>query len=451
MQKRLIPIDELLLLINSGKAETDTLKDYHDSDIAEAFKKLELPIAKSLAKLLGAERISEILSYNEDAADFITELGSEEAADILENMESDDAAEVLSDIEEEKKDELLSLMDKDAADDVKMLDSYQEDEVGRKLSTSFVSVKQNSSVKEAMRQLIAQAEHCENIATIYAVDANDRYVGAIELNDLIIARNYIGLDEIIKRGYPSLSDTDKIPEIIGRLEDYNEDSIPVVDKNGVLLGIITHEDILEEANKQREEDYAKLAGLVESEDIDESLSKSLKKRLPWLILLLGLSMVVSTVVGLFENLVSQVAFIVCFQSLILGMAGNVGTQSLAVTIRVLSEDNVKNKRSLVFKEIRVGLVGGLCLGILSFLFVLGYLYLLKTLVFGQALFVAVCVGLALALSMLISSMVGTLVPLIFDKLKIDPAVASGPLITTINDLTAVIAYYGLAALFLSAM
>ena len=235
------------------------------------------------------------------------------------------------------------------------------------------------------------------------------------------------------------------------MEDYNEDSIPVVDKNGVLLGIITHEDILEEANKQREEDYAKLAGLVESEDIDESLSKSLKKRLPWLILLLGLSMVVSTVVGLFENLVSQVAFIVCFQSLILGMAGNVGTQSLAVTIRVLSEDNVKNKRSLVFKEIRVGLVGGLCLGILSFLFVLGYLYLLKTLVFGQALFVAVCVGLALALSMLISSMVGTLVPLIFDKLKIDPAVASGPLITTINDLTAVIAYYGLAALFLSAM
>ena len=202
-----------------------------------------------------------------------------------------------------------------------------------------------------------------------------------------------------------------------------------------------------------DDDYAKLAGLTAEEDLKEPLKESMKKRLPWLIILLGLGMVVSSVVGIFEKVVTALPIIMCFQSLILDMAGNVGTQSLAVTIRVLMDESLtgKQKLELVWKEMRIGLCNGGLLGILSFALIGLYIYLFKgkTLLFSYA--VSGCIGVALLLAMLISSAVGTCIPLFFKKINIDPAVASGPLITTVNDLVAVITYYGLSWLFLLKM
>lgn len=198
------------------------------------------------------------------------------------------------------------------------------------------------------------------------------------------------------------------------------------------------------------EDYAMLAGLTAEEDLSEPLKESMKKRLPWLLVLLGLGLLVSGVVGVFERVVSQLTLIMAFQSLILDMAGNVGTQSLAVTIRVLTDENLtfRQKTHLVSKEMKVGLCNGLILGVLSFLFVGLYIMLFKgkEVVFSFA--VSGCIGVSLVLAMLISSAVGTLIPLFFKRIKIDPAVASGPLITTVNDLVAVVAYYGLSWLLL---
>ena len=181
-----------------------------------------------------------------------------------------------------------------------------------------------------------------------------------------------------------------------------------------------------------------------------SLFQSIKKRLPWLLALLGLGIIVSTVVGAFEKVVAQLTMIMAFQSLILDMAGNVGTQSLAVTIRVLMDENLETsqKWNLVFKEMRVGLCNGLLLGIVSFVFIGLYIWQFKKYEVIFSFMVSACVGVALLIAMMISSMVGTLVPMFFHKMKIDPAVASGPLITTINDLVAVISYYGLAWLLL---
>ena len=194
-------------------------------------------------------------------------------------------------------------------------------------------------------------------------------------------------------------------------------------------------------------------GLTAEEDLKEPLKESMKKRLPWLIILLGLGMVVSSVVGIFEKVVTALPIIMCFQSLILDMAGNVGTQSLAVTIRVLMDESLtgKQKLELVWKEMRIGLCNGGLLGILSFALIGLYIYLFKgkTLLFSYA--VSGCIGVALLLAMLISSAVGTCIPLFFKKINIDPAVASGPLITTVNDLVAVITYYGLSWLFLLKM
>ena len=243
---------------------------------------------------------------------------------------------------------------------------------------------------------------------------------------------------------------EKIVDCIEQLKDYAEDSIPVLDDNKHILGVITAHDIVEVVDEELGEDYAKLGGLTAEEDLNETTLQSTKKRLPWLIILLFLGMGVSSVVGMFETVVAVIPIVICFQSLILDMAGNVGTQSLAVTIRVLMDENLKasDKVKLMFKEVRVGFSNGLLLGTMSFIFVGLYIFLFKGNTFGYSFLVSGCVGFSLLASMVISSLVGTLVPMFFSKIKVDPAVASGPLITTINDLVAVVTYYGMVWIFL---
>ena len=255
---------------------------------------------------------------------------------------------------------------------------------------------------------------------------------------------------MVATSYPYVYAEEDIDDCIEELKAYSEDSIPVLDNDNRLLGVITSSNIIDLVDDEMGEDYAMLAGLTAEEDLKEPLKESMKKRMPWLIVLLGLGMVVSSVVGVFENVVTQLPIIMAFQSLILDMAGNVGTQSLAVTIRVLMDESLtgKQKLELVFKEMRIGLCNGALLGILSFALIGLYIYFFKgkTLVFAYA--VSGCIGVALLLAMLTSSAVGTCIPLFFKKVGVDPAVASGPLITTVNDLVAVVTYYGLGWVFL---
>ena len=301
-----------------------------------------------------------------------------------------------------------------------------------------------------MHELVIQAGDNDNISTIYVVDEEDKFCGAIDLKDLIVARDYEELDDIISYSYPYLLDHEEISESIEKIKDYAEDSLPVLNSQKKIIGILTAQDVIEAVDEEMGEDYAKLAGLTAEEDLKETTAESMKKRLPWLIILLFLGMGVSTVVGAFEGVVAVLPIVICFQSLILDMAGNVGTQSLAVTIRVLMDEELtgKDKFTLIIKEMKVGFSNGLLLGIMSLIFLGAYIWLFKKYTIFSAFMIAGCVGVSLMVAMLISSMVGTLVPLFFNKIKVDPAVASGPLITTVNDLVAVITYYGLAWLIL---
>ena len=216
------------------------------------------------------------------------------------------------------------------------------------------------------------------------------------------------------------------------------------------MGVITAQDIVEVVDEEMGEDYARLAGLTAEEDLNEPLLRSMSKRVPWLIILLFLGLGVSTVVGLFEEVVSSLTLIVCFQSLILSMAGNVGTQSLAVTIRVLMDEQIGGRESLslIFKELRIGFFNGTALGAISSGLIGLYIWLLRGQDVSTAFATSGCIGLSMMVAMTVSSLTGTLIPMLFKKIKVDPAVASGPLITTINDLVAVVAYYGLAWLLL---
>jgi magnesium transporter len=446
-------VEEIVNLIRSDESNesiAEALEEYHDNDIAEAFEELESDERKKLCRILGAERASDMFSYIEDAGQYIEELELESAAQIIENMDADDAVDLLEDIDEDMQEKIVSMIDDESSRDIELILSYDEDEIGSLMTTNFIEIPNNVTVKQAMKSLIKQAEENDNISTIYTYDENGKFYGALDLKELILARVNDDLKELITTSYPFVRDHDLISDCLERIKDYAEDSIPVLNDENKIIGVITSQDIVEVVDDEMSEDYAKLAGLTAEEDLNEPLLDSLKKRMPWLFVLLLLGMCVSSVVGLFENVVSQLAIVVSFQSLILDMAGNVGTQSLAVTIRVLMDEEVspRQKLQLVFKEMRIGLANGFVLGILSFVFIGLYVMIIKGKPPVYAFSVSGCVGVALMLAMLISSMVGTAIPIFFHKMKIDPAVASGPLITTINDLVAVVSYYGLVWLLL---
>lgn len=442
-------VEEVLEIVRSPLNEDELcekLSDYHGRDIAGAMEQLTKEERKTLYPILDEEQIAEVFTYLEDVDQYLKELNLESAAKIISHMDSDDAVDVLEEIDDFIQEKLIQLLDDESSRDVQLILSYEDDEIGSQMTTNFIVIKNTLSIRQAMHELIRQAGDNDNISTIYVTDENERFYGAIDLNDLIIARESEALEDIISTSYPYVGDHDKISECIERIKDYEEDSIPIVTEQGRIIGIITAQDIVEVVDDEMGDDYAKLAGLTSEEDLNETTKESMKKRLPWLIVLLFLGIFVSSVVGIFETVVAVLPIVICFQSLILDMAGNVGTQSLAVTIRVLMDENLtaSQKVGLVCKEMRVGFSNGIFLGVMAFFLIGLYIWLFKKNPIGSAFLISGCVGIALVATMVISSMVGTLIPMFFHKIKVDPAVASGPLITTINDLVAVIVYYGLA-------
>lgn len=449
---------EILKIIRSNTSPAvmgGRLQDYHENDLADVMPKLTVQERCKLYRILDTDVLSDIFEYTdeENAAEYLNEMDVKKAAAILSKMETDALADVLNKVEKTKKKILIDLLEPEVRRDVEMIASFDEDEIGSRMTTNYIVITDKLTVKQAMSSLIEQAAKNDNISTIFVVTEQQKFYGAINLKELIIARRDDLLENLVVTSYPYVYAEESIDDCIEELKDYSEDSIPVLDNDNQLLGVITSASIIDLVDDEMGDDYAKLAGLTAEEDLKEPLKESMKKRLPWLIILLGLGMVVSSVVGIFEKVVTALPIIMCFQSLILDMAGNVGTQSLAVTIRVLMDESLtgKQKLELVWKEMRIGLCNGGLLGILSFALIGLYIYLFKgkTLLFSYA--VSGCIGVALLLAMLISSAVGTCIPLFFKKINIDPAVASGPLITTVNDLVAVITYYGLSWLFLLKM
>ena len=450
-------IQELLSLIRSKSKPSyikEELENYHDSDIAEVICYLTEEERKKLYRILGKERVSNVFTYLENVEDYIAELENETAADLIELMDADDALDVLQELEEEDKKQITSLMEKDALEDVRLLASFEDNQIGSKMTTNYIIVKKNDTIKSAMKHLIKYSKENDNIYTLFVKDENGKFYGSIDLKDLIRAREDDNLEDIIHTQYPYVYSTELIEECINDLKDASLDLYPVLNEKDELIGVITQDDLVEVVEDELTEDYAKLAGLHEAEEIDEPVFKSVKKRIVWLVCLLILGMFISLVVSQFETVIDGIPMIVFFQSVILGMSGNAGTQSLAVTIRGLMDEDLSRKKiaKMVFKEVRVGLTNGLILSIISFGAVSLFLYVRNTPILGEALrindllLIAGCVSGALIPAFILSSFIGCIVPIIFKKIKIDPAVASGPLITTLNDIVGIVSYYGLAML-----
>lgn len=444
-----LEITELIRSNLTPKRMQEKLSSYHENDIASTLELLTKSERTKLYQILDSETLADILEYSDHMVEYVQELTLRKKIDVFSRMETSDVVEVLRQLEKGERETLIDLLNPEVRSEVKLLSSFDEDEIGSVMSTNYIMVSDHVSVKEAMSELIRQAAENDNISTIYVVDQYGTFYGAIDLKDLIIAREGTDLKGIMTCSYPYVYARASIEDCIPQLMDYSEDSIPVLDNDNKLIGAITARDLVEVVGDELNEDYAKLAGLSAEEDLEEPIRLSVKKRLPWLFVLLAMGLGVSATVGLFESIVAQLPVIMCFQSLILDMAGNVGTQSLAVAIRVLMDKQItgKQKATLILKESRVGLANGLILGILSFI-VIGVYLVLKGNAISFAFAVSGCLGAAMVLAMLISSLSGTMIPIFFQKIGVDPAVASGPLITTVNDLVAVISYYGLSWIIL---
>ena len=443
---------QILNIVRSGASDEEMrelLSEYHENDIAGVFEELDAEERERLFDILGIEVISDIVPYLDDVGEYLSEIDADDAAEIIEQMDADEALEALEELDEQTRSEIFELIEDDQIkEEIELIDSYDEREFGSRMSTNFITLRRGISIREAMKTMIGEAAENDNIYTLFVVNEDNSFYGVIDLKDLIVARSEVELESLIYTNFPFVCDKDIVSENIERLRGYSEDMIPVLSsENGSVLGVITSKDIVELIDEERGDDYAKLAAMSAEQEPDETLFASMKKRVPWLIALLIMGLVVSAVVGVFEGVVDALPMIVSFQSLILGMAGNVGTQSLAVTVRSLGDEGDKSFKDhliTILKEVRVALLNGAILGVISFAIVSVYLFVFASyggaFVFGAA----GCVGLAMCFAMAISGFTGAAIPIGLYRLGVDPAVASGPLITTVNDLVAVISYYGLA-------
>ncbi len=444
--------NEIAAIIRSNHAPKrmqEELCAFHEKDIALTLPQLSREERLRLMRVLPLKMIAVVLEYAENNKAYFDLLGIRQKAGVLGYMEAGEAAELLQQLPKEERSSLLELVEPEVRREISLLRSFDADEIGSRMSTNYIELPDTATVKEAMSELVRQAAENDNISILYLVDEDKTFCGAIDLKDLIIAREGTPLSDITTQSYPYLYAKATVEDCIPFFKEYSEASIPVLDEHSKLIGVVTAQDFMEIIGDELNEDYAKLAGLSSEEDLNESVGQSVKKRIPWLCILLLMGLGVSATVGLFEAIVAQLPVIMCFQSLILDMAGNVGTQSLAVAIRVLMDTHLgrRHKAALVWKETRIGLLNGGILGLLSFAAIGAYLCLKGNApLFAFA--VSGCLGTAMVLAMVISSLSGTLIPLFFKRVGVDPAVASGPLITTVNDLVAVVAYYGLAWLIL---
>lgn len=420
--------------------------ELHSYDQATFFLSLEEEQRVTLYHFLSPEEMATVFENVEQPEDnyqdVMAEMTPEYAASMLANMYVDDAVDVLNELDKDQVASYLTIMDKEAATEIKELLHYEEYTAGSIMTTEFIAISSNQTVKSAMAILKREAPDAETIYYIYVVDEDERLVGVISLRDLIISDDDTMIAEVMSDRVVSVSVGEDQEEVARKMRDYNFLAMPVVDFQDHLLGIITVDDIVDVIDEEASDDYSKLAGVSDVDTLDYNPLTSAKKRLPWLIILLFLGMMTASLIGRFEATLDQVPVLAAFIPLIAGMAGNTGTQALAVAVRGIAKGEIAQQSILKIlgRELGTGLITGSSSGVVATVMI----YLWK----GD-FYVALLVGFSIFISLIIATLAGAVIPLLMHKVKIDPAVASGPFITTINDIISTLIYFGFATLFLS--
>jgi len=419
-------------------------EEVHAADIAEILNDVDFDEAIYIIKLLDSEKTSEILTeLDEDTRTRILEnLSAKEIADEIGEMYTDDAAYILSELSEERQKLVINeLVDDEHAADIKELLSYKDNTAGALMAKELVKVYETWTVAGCLRKIRRQAKHVSKVHSIYVVDKKEKLVGRLSLKDLIIAKSDQKIADIYISAVDSVNVNEDDEEVAKIMSKYDLEAIPVVDDNNILLGRITIDDIVDVLKEEADRDYQLAAGLTQDVDSDDSILDLTKARLPWLILALFGGFISVSVLGGFGDAMKNFPELFFFTPLIAAMAGNVGVQSSAIIVQGLANNSLRG--SLVkrlFKEVLLSLLNGFFLAIL--------LMSAGMLILGFEFKVGLTVAISLISVIIIASIIGTFVPIILDKKNIDPALATGPFITTSNDILGILIYFLIAKTFL---
>lgn len=419
-------------------------EEHHPADIAEILTSLNHKDAVQLLEALDEQIIADvIIEMDEDErGKLLADYSSKEIAEILvENMDSDDAADIISELSEDKKREVLSnVEDLEHARQIASLLTHAEGTAGSLMATELIKVRENWTVTQCVREMRRQAEEVETVYAIYVVDDSDHLLGLLSLKKLLTISTRTPISEVYDRKFHSVTTTTPAEEVAQIMQKYDLHSIAVTDDLGRLLGRITFDDMVDVITEEAERDYQLASGLTDEVEDYDSLLKVTRIRLPWLVVGLVGGIAVASIVGLNEGRIAAIPQLAFFIPLIAAMGGNVGVQSSAIVVKALANHSFgsDNKKRL-FKEFSVGLINGVILALLM----MG----LGTII-GYNQEILLTVSLSLLCVIVFASLFGTFVPLMLDKLKIDPAVATGPFITTSNDVMALFIYFYIGRLII---
>ncbi|EKH2195191.1 magnesium transporter [Staphylococcus pseudintermedius] len=418
----------------------------HSYEQSEYFEISDDDVRQKMYRFLSPEEVSEFFENleidEEDYEALFETMNATYASQVLEQMSYDNAVDILNQLSKKKIASLLMLMNREEAKEIKALLHYDEDTAGGIMTTEYISLTINTPVHEALMRVKDQAPDAETIYVIFVVDEDKKLVGVISLRDLIIAENDAYIEDIMSERVISANVADDQEDVAQTMRDYDFIAMPVVDYQNHLLGIITIDDIVDVMDEEASEDYSRLAGVSDIDSTDDTIFQTALKRLPWLLILTVLGMITASILGSFEETLEKVALLAAFIPIISGMSGNSGTQSLAVSVRNISTGDIKEKSKikLALRESGSGFLTGITCAV--------SLSLIIMLLYGQP-YLALIVGTSLTIAMTVGTTIGSVIPLVINRLGIDPAVASGPFITTINDIVSMLIYFGLATTFMS--
>ncbi|WP_397444641.1 magnesium transporter [Polaribacter sp. R77954] len=432
-----------LIEANNEAAITKLFKEVHYADVAEVLDEVNFDEAIYIIKLLDSEKTSEILTELEDdiREKILKNLSAQEIADEIGEMDSDDAADIIGELSDERQAHVINALDDDElAADIKELLSYQDNTAGALMAKELVKVYETWTVAGCMRRIRGQAKDVTRVHSIYVVDKEDKLVGRLSLKDLIISKSDQHIADILKTKVDAVNVHEDDEEVAKIMAKYDLEAIPVVDDNNVLLGRITIDDIVDVLKDEAERDYQLAAGLTEDVDSDDSILQLTRARLPWLFLGLIGGVGAFLIMEGFQGVFAKYAALFFFTPLIAAMAGNVGVQSSAIIVQGLANDDVKGSiNSRLIKEMLLAALNGIILALFLFLFVWAYEGKVNT---------ALAISSSLVVVIIVAGLIGTFVPLFLNKRGIDPAIATGPFITTSNDIFGILIYFLIAKMIL---
>lgn len=421
------------------------LIELHHADIADVLDVMDSEDAARVLHLLDSETASDILAEMEEAArgPLLELVDPRELATLLEEMPSDDAADLVGELDEEAAEEVLSHVAPEERQEIRELLVYEEDSAGGRMESDFVAVDKEATVNEAIEAIRRAVEEVEFVYYVYVVDTAGRLTGLLRLRDLMLSPASLKVVSLMDSDVVSVP-VDMDQEDVARMvQQYDLAAIPVVDDRGILVGRITHDDIADVLEEEREEDLRMMAGIGDEDLIESSSLRVAGSRLPWILFGLVSAMVAGIIIDNHRNLLEEYLVLAIFLPVVMAIGGSIGLQSSTIVVRGLAtgQADLINVGTRIFKELRVGLVMGITCGV-----VVGVI----AWIWKNEAVLGLTVGLSMLTAIILAATLGAVVPVVLDKLKADPALASGPFMTMSNDIIGLLIYFALASYLLHA-